>query len=336
MTPQEIQQFNQLPQDIQDILLSDIDNKLNDRLIKQYQIPDQQIKILTRIILYVFLSKIKIEDLSPVIAKNFGLDKYRAQDLAKDILGLRFLAFDKHYQGRVSAEMKRLGAVIQQYQEVLNLHSQTLQKIRNDRQAELAAEAEPERVVQPLEYQPMDPDKEKKESIEIFKSKLVNFLTVEDPAILMIIDDYNAILIELMDEDVNFRRQLEQALYANQEKLTSANLQTDDGIAEPTIANWLADFVAQKGTDYFDNVTLSDYVTASNNARSLSAEERKSLARLLELYRNLKFFPAGLDQIPPENWQIIPFSIDALAKAYQERMRPGQLSRLEAKALTES
>lgn len=105
---------------------------------------------------------------------------------------------------------------------------------------------------------------------------------------------------ELSQED------LVKMLFTNQEKLTSKEFILDGKKQEPTISNWLKDFIKNNGGSIFDNLTLSQYLAKSENAKKIDVEEKRLLHKLLILYRNLKFFPESMGKTPTEEWEIVP------------------------------
>src|SRR3989339_772390 len=65
-------------------------------------------------------------------------------------------------------------------------------------------------------------------------------------------------------------------------------------------------FIKQYGSGFFDNVTLSRYITFSENVKKLDENEKNLVKKLLQLYRNLKFFPDSMKDIPVDDWEIVP------------------------------
>lgn len=113
------------------------------------------------------------------------------------------------------------------------------------------------------------------------------------------------IIVKLFEDDLN-RTEFLNNLLINQEKLTIKEFISEGRVQSPTIASWLKDFISKNGSGIFDNLVLSKYITDSENAKKLDNEERNLLKKLLILYRNLKFFPESLANVPVEDWQIIP------------------------------
>ncbi len=155
-------------------------------------------------------------------------------------------------------------------------------------------------------YYKLDLVGKKKFLRDLFRTKLGTIIVLQPEIAAEINDEILEILLQdFKDNNFTFKSDLEKALYDNEEKFIGRQLMAD-GKLSLTIGNWLLDFVNQKGSDYFDNVILSDYLANSVNARQLDNNDKKLLAKILVLYRNLKFFPKSLENLPPEKWGIIP------------------------------
>jgi len=147
---------------------------------------------------------------------------------------------------------------------------------------------------------------QKKNIFNLFKEKLVETISADSNIINGVnILIFNIIASELADENLMFENDLAKIILENQARLTSKPFRLLGKPAEPTIANWLKDFIAKCGSDYFNSLILSEYLINSENAKNLSAEEKKLLAKTLTLYRNLKFFSATAAEVPMEGWEFI-------------------------------
>lgn len=345
MMDKQAQKFNQLPQDIRDVLMSDIDFVLNNEICQRYGLKDRAVVDHSGLVYNLLAKRAAINDLPTLAKKLFNLDQYRAQDLAKDIVGKRLLIFDDYFGGQASQVLKSWGGNVNNYQKDIYRQKQAIGAARQARQKERQAEAEP---IPQVDYQESDPVQEKRDALDLFKNNLVNLLLSKSEGFADLLDDYNGVLINLLDNDLNFRRELQSAFYQNQEKLTNLTITLDGRPAQPTIANWLKDFMTQKGAAWFDNVVLSDYLTTGANVKALTGEEKESLAALLVLYRHLRFFPQDLANLPPEDWEIIPLNLEGVSLSGKSlvKSRPAKpslsakeladLSPIEIKALQEA
>jgi hypothetical protein len=145
-------------------------------------------------------------------------------------------------------------------------------------------------------------NKEKDEILEIFKSGVIKTMTRN----LKSVKDLNLRINYVLYKDPEFENVLFKALAENEEKLTNKEFVLNGKLVRPTIGNWLRDFAARQGGGMFDNVVLSKYLISSENAKKLDAEERKLVQKLLNLYRNLRFFLEVTEKLPIEEWQIFP------------------------------
>lgn len=149
------------------------------------------------------------------------------------------------------------------------------------------------------------PAEEKKDSLALFQEDLAGLLDLREEFLIM---ELNESLIDLIIEDEKFKRDLESALYNNQEKLTYKTFKLNGKPERPTVASWLKYFIRKNGSGIFDNLSLADFINNSENAKILNSEEKERLTRLLKLYRNLKFFFTIFSNRPPEEWIIVPLT----------------------------
>lgn len=188
--------------------------------------------------------------------------------------------------------------------------------------AKAAADELTKMVLEPLSERIMflsaDPDRSK-ESIRLEKEHLKkifsqNFL-IEFDEHPFIRNALNFKIFDLLEKDFALKMELERALYENKELLTSDKITISNRLVEPTVGNWLKDFIQKKGNDNFDTVVLSDYLANSENAKNLNMEERIKLAEVLLLYKNLRFFEAEVKGKPISDWRIFPVSLDELKQS---------------------
>jgi hypothetical protein len=135
-----------------------------------------------------------------------------------------------------------------------------------------------------------DKQEEKKAALEIFQNSLLPFLRAEEDGTLEVIRDYNKILMYLITWEEGFKKELESALYDNQEVITDKHFELGGQKKSPTIGNWIKYFIKNRGSGYFNNVELSNFITDSSNGKLLEEQERKFVQQALRVYRNVKFF----------------------------------------------
>lgn len=161
-------------------------------------------------------------------------------------------------------------------------------------------------------------EQERKDNLELFSNYFVEALQYGNNYVLQ---DLNYGLIELLDSDINFKIELDRIILNNQEKIGKAPIEIDGKMVEPTIANWIKDFIKfgliDKGMD-FDK---AKYFSQSKNFLELKEDDKNLIARLLDCYFQLKFFPDTLDNIPVDNWYILPYNLTTVETKVEEKKR---------------
>jgi hypothetical protein len=306
-----------IPQKTKYILVSDLDGLLHQELCDQYHLTGESVGILAGIIGDLLYSRLTIPSLEARLKEKLSLPSAEIAKLANDIVGQRLFVLDDEFGGMPEQFLQARGVDPKKYQSYVDRQEKMIATEQAREVAEQLTNIEPEFVPkrQPVTIVEHDPEIERQDALEIFGGKLVKFFDVESIETAEIIADYNLILIELLDSNPQFKSELEQALARNQELLTSNKITISGTQTAPTIANWLQDFISVKGSNFFDNLVLSEYITNSLNTRSLTEVERGRLTKLLQLYRTIKFFPSTFIQAPSEQWQVIPIS---LAQEQQE------------------
>lgn len=152
----------------------------------------------------------------------------------------------------------------------------------------------------------VDPKEEKEYVLNLFRFNLLEVLNSESPEATA---SLNGGLIFLLnnDADASFKKNLEETLYTNKEKISANKISLDNREVEATVANYLRDFIKTNGSEFFSGVVLAQYLSSSANLKKLNQKEKYLVGQLLKLYRNLSFLPDSMGSLAVENWQIIPF-----------------------------
>lgn len=163
---------------------------------------------------------------------------------------------------------------------------------------------------QPISDYLLDISYEDKKKIisEVFYEKLLEQFNLPEDHLLRL----NAVIFELIGKDEQFLNKLVKYFLDNQEKVSSKNLIIKGKEVEPTIANWIKDFVDLNGSDIFSSVVLAKYLTTSENVKKLKEEERQILRQVLKIYKNLVFFPESMGSAKYLDWEIFPINRDLL------------------------
>lgn len=149
-----------------------------------------------------------------------------------------------------------------------------------------------------------------------------------DPFIIEIV---NKKLFMLLYNDLNFKNTLERSLLNNNEELVQEAILLKDKQIISTISHLLKDFIRQNGSDLFDTVEALSYITVLDNIRKLSDQEKRLALKVLNVYRNIKFFPDSMPDDNGETWEIIP--IDRIGNTEKARTVSGPPKTIEEKQI---
>jgi len=139
-------------------------------------------------------------------------------------------------------------------------------------------------------------------ALDLFEKSLGGLLRGET----IINEAINLRLFYLLAKDFDFNKNLENAIFENKEKITTKEFILEGKAHSGSVSNWLKDFIKANGSENFDSVSLSHFIANSTNAKKLNQEEKDLVRKLLLTYRNLKFFPESMADMPVEQWEIIP------------------------------
>lgn len=171
-------------------------------------------------------------------------------------------------------------------------------------------------------------EQRKKDNVDLLQNYAVETLEHGNEEAIR---DLNADIIVLITEDSEFKRRLENALYNNQQKLTNKEFRLEERPARPTVGNWLKHFIKEEGTEKFNSVTLSQFLTESPNAKKLDEHEKSLVRKLFGLYGNLKFFPDSMKGSNKDDWEIFPLEEQDGEQKGKDQQPPQSLSNVEQK-----
>ncbi|MCX6798200.1 MAG: hypothetical protein NTX66_03260 [Candidatus Falkowbacteria bacterium] len=304
-----ISEIKILPPDIQDILMSSFGAKINREIGKKHNLDNKQLGQIIDLTNDVYLKVLDINNLKDKIIKTLDLPPNKAQLLSLDIAGLKLLIADNYFAGAIKNFITASNGSLDEYRKIVVKEeeikkeqeiykTETEEKIYTPKFVDLSDAADD------LKFA----NQEKLDAVALFKEDIKNVLTAK-PESTEIIAIYNESLIDLIKEDNNFRRELETALYHNQEIITPGKITLNDSEVSPTISNWLKDFISENSSEVFSNVVLVKYITNNRNVKKLKESERELIKKLLKLYRNLVFFPESMENVPLEEWEIFPIDL---------------------------
>lgn len=138
---------------------------------------------------------------------------------------------------------------------------------------------------------------DKEDIIRLFKEDILKLFEYED--------DINDYLIDLVS-DSSTKQQIENAIYLNEKILFDKEFSINGRLDKSSIANWIKNYIAEVGIDKYNDLALSKFVIDSKNAKNLDQKDKDLLYKILKTYLNIKFFPEIFDDVPEDQWSIIP------------------------------
>ncbi len=305
----------------------------------RYKLSSEQIPVMIDLVEKIYVKDLRLADLYPFVKENFNFDDATARRFVCDVAGYKLLPVSDWLGEDVANFIRSLGGDITTY----TFENEALKKNATEEMtADTVALAEPpelpplvddgsEFLVFPndpeylksiqgedVDDEPGVDDEEEQSgaaedlSPEILGAQYKKMLTEELPKLLTVadhlfIEQFNFHLLDLLINHEDYKNDLVDVLLTSQVKIGSDTIVMDGRQVEPTAANWLRYFNSQKGSQMFDVVVLSDFLVNTTNTKFLSAQDKDLLSRLLQLYRNIKFFPDSLVGDEPEKWEILTF-----------------------------
>lgn len=308
-----------LPPDIEQALSCDFACALNKKIAFEFGFNAGQLVALALLVRDFYVKAVPVASLEELIAKRLNVPKETIQKLAYEICTKRLLIVNKWLGGEPAKKLKQLGgnpedftSFVDQYIEEL-----TLEEI-NEAEALAAQQAlenpEPVRDLAEEKMQTMaevmqDPEAEKKASLEVFASNVKDVLESIDLPLRV---DVNVRLIYLLADDMEtkfFQKELLEELYNNKEVITTEKIVLKNEKVEPTIGNWLQDYIMFVGVEGIVNsLKKAQYQADSENMKKLPPVERALIDKLFNLYSNVKNFYANVEKMELADMEIFPFT----------------------------
>mgnify|MGYP000996610182 CR=1 FL=1 len=144
-------------------------------------------------------------------------------------------------------------------------------------------------------------EQEKNFAENLFKTNVLKELH-HDPFIISALNDR---LFYILARDEQFNDRLARALYENNEKVTEHPIQVNKDQVSPTIGNWIKDYISHYGSQTYDSLSQSKFITSSENTKNLTPQEKELVHDILKVYINIAFFPDSMPSDDGEGWEII-------------------------------
>lgn len=278
-------------------------------ITRKYDLDGRQLQLFVSLLSRLYLKTVLLDNLPAAIVKLFGFDQTRARQMACDIAGARLLAAEPWFDNRVAELIIAWGGRPEKYDKHVAAARQALIKERTAAEAEAVAVAQ--ETAAPVEDDDVEAPAEGSEAFwrwqaasleQLLASQLGPTLALDDTWLVAEINQYLVYL--LSDRGADYALKLTNLLLASEELLTPEQLLIDGRLLPATVGHWLRDFIAKKGSGSFDTISISDYVTNSENGRKLKIADRDKVAGLLAVFARLKFFPENQVSDDPADWQI--------------------------------
>lgn len=304
-----------MPQVVQDAFFADFGSQLHLEIAKSFDFSMSQIAGLTELVGDLYRKTVPVNQIETEINKRLRIDKTDVSKLALEICAKRLLIVDKEwFDGQVAAQITKLGGQPADYRSFLVKYKKEIKKQKQQEKESAFAEASADMesvIEEKLEEMPefvKNPEAEKKAAKEGFSHYLVAVLKTNDYT-LKIELNIRLMTLFLSDESQQFQHELLEILYANQEKLTKKEIELKSEKVEPTVGNWIRDYVYFVGVDEIvSSIKKAQYFTISKNVRALAPEEKKLLNYLLEFFVNLKNFYVNASKKDLAEVALFPFS----------------------------
>lgn len=153
----------------------------------------------------------------------------------------------------------------------------------------------------------------------IFSEKIIEQLQISEGHLFRL----NMLIFEIISEEEAFFDRISRAFLDNKEKISNNYIVTQGKTLDPTISNWIKDYIASQGSDMMTAVSLAKYLSTSENVKNLSQEDRQILRQVLKIYKNLIFFPESMGNAPYKDWEIFPINRDILSFYINQRREVG-------------
>ena len=275
-----------MPSEVQDILMSSFGASINLEIAKKYNLDNNQLGLFINITNDLYLKVLKIDNLESRIISDLKMNAEQAHSFALDLAGLKLLVADDYFKGETLNYLVKNNADLTSYG-----RRAMEEKVAIEKEIKDMSESEEDSIENNLSkitdnknqktpedkstYQTTDIidqarsleyiDQEKKAAISLFKEDLLD--TLNSPADFdEIIEDYNELLIDLLSDE-DFKKELEAALYSNQEKISEHRINFEGREVDGTVSNWLKDFIKTNGSEFFSGVALAQYLSNSANIK---------------------------------------------------------------------
>ncbi|MDD5173104.1 MAG: hypothetical protein PHG59_03115 [Patescibacteria group bacterium] len=138
-------------------------------------------------------------------------------------------------------------------------------------------------------------------------------------------------ILSVRDE---YKGKIREAMFANQEKLTSKKIVMGNKEKDPTISNWLKFYDTELGAGNVEKLKTLEILFNNKNVIKLSTEEKQVIKRLIDLYEELKISAITVEGLEEEDYVIDENGeIEYHKRSYVEKISQGFAKTKKQKAL---
>lgn len=308
-----------LPETIELILRADFGAETNLQIARDFELTIGQLAEMTILVGKIFKKESSVVNLEKEVQGLLQLDEVKAKKVALEICGKRLLVCDKDwFGGEVEKKITALGGSPENYQDFVK---QYLTAVEEEKLAaklvledEKRAEEEKQREMIEAEQKKAeaflkDPEAEKRSAKTVFANYLKDILSSSNYHLKI---ELNVRLITLLlqdEKDKIFQKELLDVMYENKEGLSKDKILLGTEKAEPTIGNWLRDYVSfVRIEEVASAIKRARYFTETANVKTLNPDEKRLLEDLLKLFTAVKNFYENASKMDLADIYIFPFS----------------------------
>ena len=289
---------------------------------QKYKLSIGELSGLAFVVAQAFGRKFELTDLEFKLAETLKIQPDVAREMARDVLGHCLLTADElWFEGEVKTTIVSYGGNPDDYAAVQEEFKRKLaaEEAADEAVARDAIETDlMEKKIAQTPFVISNPEEEKASMEKILGVNLKDTLHYADYELKT---DLNARLVYLLlrDENGEFQQRLLEALYKNNEPLTEKMLRIKGELLDPSIGNWLKDYVNFVGVeDVVSTIKKAQYYVNAENVKALSSDEKVLLDKLLDVYISLKNFNFNIRKYSVEELFVFPFSREE-AEDYQQK-----------------
>lgn len=276
---------------------------------------------LDEVIYDFFISDFQTDLLPKLISDNIkNIPEDKINNFSSDFLGKLFFPVEPFIKKDISSAIKKYQGKIDDYKEYIEKFNDLVDDKNLDNLSEVLEDLD--KNFSPKEEEALVSHMLEKDLMNVYRDS-----DISGPRKI------NGSLIYLLINKKDSLNKFVKAFMNNQEKLGSKKLILSGKEQEPTIANWIKHFISEHGSEGFSNIVLAKYLTSSKIKETLKNEEIKILRKILKTYRNLSFFPDSMNNVPFENWEIIPVDKDSSFVEKKINKIPGERTKEEKEVI---